>query len=146
MLRFVSKGKRCERRFLECERYIGGLNYTLFSFSLRSQKRGADERVNQIRNQNAETDVRQEMIGHMNPIIAVDKDKHTSQRKCNHVFWAASLFHHVGQHRQRKHHARNRHIAAGPALEVIIVACQITGVRFLFLYTEACPIHHCHFQ
>ena len=47
-------------------------------FSLSTQKRGADDRENKIRKQYSKTNICQKMTGHMNPVIAVENDKYTS--------------------------------------------------------------------
>ena len=65
------------------------------------------------------------MVGHVDPVIAIDQDKHAGQNKGNQFFCVAALFHHVSQHRQGEHHAGNGHVAAGPGFEVIVAARQI---------------------
>ena len=71
------------------------------------------------------------MIGHMDPVIAVEQDKHTGQRKSNPVLSAAALFHYIGQHRQGKHHAGDGHVAAGPALEEFVFVRSVMDGKVL---------------
>ena len=48
-------------------------------FFAPAQKRGTDEGVNQIRDQRSEANVRHEMADHVDPVIAIDQDKHAKQ-------------------------------------------------------------------
>ena len=67
---------------------------------LATQKRSADQRIYQICDQYSEADIRKEMVGHMDTVVAVDENKHAGQHKGYHIFSAASLFQNICQHRQ----------------------------------------------
>ena len=99
-----------------------GLRRRLFCSAQESR---ADRGIEQIGDQRPEADVRQEMICHMDAVIAVQQNERTGKAKCDPVFLFAAVPAYVRQHRQRKHHACDRHIPAGPAFEIIVAARQV---------------------
>ena len=95
-------------------------------FFLRcAQERRADPGIDKIGDQRAEAHVGEEMIGHMNAVVAIEQNENTGNDKRSHVFPRAALFPEVREHRQGEHHGSNGHIAAGPALKVIVTAREV---------------------
>ena len=64
---------------------------SLFLFFVSAKKRGADDRTGQVCDQRSGADIRQETIGHVDPVIAAGQDKHTGWRKRYPVFPADSF-------------------------------------------------------
>ena len=96
----------------------------LFLFR-RTQKSCADPGIDKIGDKGAEAHIREEMIGHVDAVIAIEQHENTGSGKADPVPFSAPAFEHIHKHRQSKHHAGNSHVAAGPALEVIVAAGKV---------------------
>ena len=89
------------------------------------QKSRADPRVQEIGDQCTEAYIGEKMVGHMNAVVAVKQYENAGKGKSDAVSLCAAVFQNVCQHWQRKHHAGDGHVTAGPAFKVVIASRQV---------------------
>ena len=71
------------------------------SFSLcRTKKSRADPRIDAIRNQCSEADIGEEMVGHMDAVVAVEQHEDTGDDEAEHMLFSAPAFEYVRKHGQ----------------------------------------------
>ena len=65
-----------------------------------TQECGADSGVEQVRDERAEADVGEEVVSHVDAVVAVDKDKDAGDGECDNVPLLAPALQDIRQHRK----------------------------------------------
>ena len=100
-------------------------NAAVWMISVSSFKGLCDHYMYQIGYQRSKTDIGKKMICHMDPVIAKNDHIDAGCSKTDHIFLWTVLSETICEHRQGKHHRSNCHVAAWPALEIVIASCKI---------------------